>query len=204
MSPEQIDSLAWDKQQGLLPAIVQDAGSHRVLMLGYMDRAALEATLATGRVTFYSRSKQRLWMKGESSGDILQLVSLEADCDADTLLVQARPRGNTCHLGRASCFPSAPGDFLSELDALVARRERERPEGSYSTKLFEAGTRRIAQKVGEEGVETALAAVAQDDVALLDEAADLVFHLTVLLRARGLGLADVEAVLRDRHAAAAR
>lgn len=204
MSPEQIQALAWDKQQGLLPAIVQDAGSHRVLMLGYMDRAALEATLATGRVTFYSRSKQRLWMKGESSGDILELVSLEADCDADTLLVQARPRGPTCHLGRASCFPSAPGDFLAELDALVARRERERPEGSYSTRLFEAGPRRIAQKVGEEGVETALAAVVQDDVALLGEAADLVFHLTVLLRARGLGLADVEAVLRDRHAAAAR
>lgn len=204
MSPEQISSLAWDKQQGLLPAIVQDAGSHRVLMLGYMDRAALEATLATGRVTFYSRSKRRLWMKGESSGDILELVSLEADCDADTLLVQARPRGPTCHLGRASCFPSAPGDFLSELDAIVARRERERPAGSYSTRLFEAGPRRIAQKVGEEGVETALAAVAQDDVALLGEAADLVFHLTVLLRARGLGLADVEAVLRDRHAAAAR
>jgi len=204
MSPDQIQALAWDKQQGLLPAIVQDARSHRVLMLGYMDRAALEATLATGRVTFYSRSKQRLWMKGESSGDILELVSLEADCDADTLLVQARPRGPTCHLGRASCFPSAPGDFLAELDALVARRERERPEGSYSTRLFEAGPRRIAQKVGEEGVETALAAVVQDDVALLGEAADLVFHLTVLLRARGLGLADVEAVLRDRHAAAAR
>ena len=204
MSPEQISSLAWDKQQGLLPAIVQDAGSHRVLMLGYMDRAALEATLATGRVTFYSRSKQRLWMKGESSGDILELVSLEADCDADTLLVQARPRGPTCHLGRASCFPTAPGDFLAELDAIVARRERERPAGSYSTSLFEAGPRRIAQKVGEEGVETALAAVAQDDAALLGEAADLVFHLTVLLRARGLGLADVEAVLRDRHAAAAR
>ncbi|ODS64924.1 MAG: bifunctional phosphoribosyl-AMP cyclohydrolase/phosphoribosyl-ATP diphosphatase [Arenimonas sp. SCN 70-307] len=204
MSPDQIQALAWDKQQGLLPAIVQDAGNHRVLMLGYMDRAALEATLATGRVTFYSRSKQRLWMKGEGSGDILELVSLEADCDADTLLVQARPRGPTCHLGRASCFPSAPGDFLSELDAIVARRERERPAGSYSTRLFEAGPRRIAQKVGEEGVETALAAVVQDDMALLGEAADLVFHLTVLLRARGLGLADVEAVLRDRHAAAAR
>lgn len=204
MSPDQIQALAWDKQQGLLPAIVQDAGNHRVLMLGYMDRAALEATLATGRVTFYSRSKQRLWMKGEGSGDILELVSLEADCDADTLLVQARPRGPTCHLGRASCFPSAPGDFLSELDAIVARRERERPAGSYSTRLFEAGPRRIAQKVGEEGVEAALAAVVQDDVALLGEAADLVFHLTVLLRARGLGLADVEAVLRDRHAAAAR
>ena len=204
MSPEQIQALAWDKQQGLLPAVVQDARTRRVLMLGYMDRAALEATLATQRVTFYSRSKQRLWMKGESSGDVLELVSLEADCDADTLLVQATPRGPTCHLGRASCFPAAPGDFLAELDGIVARRERERPEGSYSTKLFEAGPRRIAQKVGEEGVETALAAVVQDDAALLGEAADLVFHLTVLLRSRGLGLADVEAVLRDRHAAAAR
>lgn len=204
MSPEEIQALAWDKQQGLLPAVVQDARTRRVLMLGYMDRAALEATLATRRVTFFSRSKQRLWMKGESSGDVLELVSLETDCDADTLLVQATPRGPTCHLGRASCFPGAPGDFLAELDGIVARRERDRPEGSYSTKLFEAGPRRIAQKVGEEGVETALAAVAQDDIALLGEAADLVFHLTVLLRARGLGLADVEAVLRARHAAAAR
>ncbi|KFN52176.1 hypothetical protein N790_03500 [Arenimonas malthae CC-JY-1] len=204
MSPEEIEALAWDKQQGLLPAVVQDARTRRVLMLGYMDRAALEATLATQRVTFYSRSKQRLWMKGETSGDVLELVSLETDCDADTLLVQALPRGPTCHLGRASCFPDAPGDFLAELDALVARRERDRPEGSYSTRLFEAGPRRIAQKVGEEGVETALAAVVQDDAALLGEAADLVFHLTVLLRSRGLGLADVEAVLRDRHAAAAR
>lgn len=204
MTPEQIDSLAWDKQQGLLPAIVQDAGNQRVLMLGYMDRAALAATLDSGRVTFYSRSKQRLWMKGESSGDVLELVSLEADCDADTLLVQARPAGPTCHLGRTSCFPSAPGGFLPELDALVARRERERPEGSYSTRLFADGTRRIAQKVGEEGVETALAAVAQDDAALLGEAADLAYHLLVLLRSRGLGLAEVEAVLRERHAAAAR
>ena len=117
------------------------------------------------------------------------------------LLTLAKPRGDTCHLGRKSCFPSAPGDFLAELDALVAMRERMRPEGSYTTKLFEGGVRRIAQKVGEEGVETALAGVAQDDDALLGEAADLVFHLTVLLRARGLGLADVERVLRQRHAA---
>lgn len=204
MSPEQIEGLAWEKQGGLLPAIVQDATGGRVLMLGYMDRAALAATLATRRITFYSRSRQRLWMKGETSGDVLELVSLEADCDADTLLLQARPRGPTCHLGRASCFPEAPADFLAELDALVARRERERPSGSYSTRLFEGGVRGIAQKVGEEGVETALAAVAQDDAALLGEAADLVFHLTVLLRARGLGLADVVAVLRDRHAAAIR
>jgi phosphoribosyl-ATP pyrophosphohydrolase/phosphoribosyl-AMP cyclohydrolase len=204
MSPEQIDGLAWDKQGGLLPAVVQDATGGRVLMLGYMDRAALDATLATRRVTFFSRSRQRLWMKGESSGDVLDLVAIEADCDGDTLLLQAHPRGPTCHLGRASCFAEAPENFLAQLDALVARRERERPPGSYSTRLFEAGTRRIAQKVGEEGVETALAAVAQDDAALLGEAADLFFHLTVLLRARGLGLADVVAVLRDRHAAAAR
>jgi phosphoribosyl-AMP cyclohydrolase / phosphoribosyl-ATP pyrophosphohydrolase len=201
MSPERIAALAWDKQGGLLPAIVQDARTHRVLMLGWMDRAALDATLATRRVTFFSRRRQRLWMKGETSGDVLDLVSLDADCDADTLLVQAHPRGPTCHLGRASCFPGAPGAFLPELDALLARRERERPPGSYSARLFDGGVRRIAQKVGEEGVETALAAVAQDDTALLGEAADLVFHLTVLLRARGLGLADVEAVLRDRHAA---
>jgi len=203
MTPEQIASLAWDKQQGLLPAIVQDAATHRVLMLGYMDPAALAATLATGRVTFFSRSRQRQWMKGETSGDVLELVSVDTDCDGDTLLVQARPRGPTCHLGRPSCFPDAPGAFLPELDALVARRERLRPPGSYASALFEGGVRRIAQKVGEEGVETALAAVAQDDVALLGEAADLVFHLTVLLRSRGLGLADVEAVLRDRHRAAA-
>lgn len=202
MSPEQIETLAWDKAQGLLPAVVQDAGTHRVLMLGYMDRAALAATLATRRVTFFSRSRQRLWMKGEGSGNLLELVSLEADCDADTLLVQARPRGPTCHLGRASCFADAPGDFLAQLDALVARRERERPPGSYTSRLFESGVRRIAQKVGEEGVETALAAAVQDDQALLGEAADLVFHLTVLLRARGLGLADVEAVLRGRHTGA--
>ena len=204
MSPEQIAGLAWEKQGGLLPAIIQDATGGRVLMLGYMDRAALDATLATRRVTFFSRSRQRLWMKGETSGDVLDLVAIEADCDGDPLLVQARPRGPTCHLGRASCFADAPDNFLARLDALVARRERERPPGSYTTGLFEAGTRRIAQKVGEEGVETALAAVAQDDAALLGEAADLFFHLTVLLRARGLGLDDVVAVLRDRHAAAAR
>jgi phosphoribosyl-ATP pyrophosphohydrolase/phosphoribosyl-AMP cyclohydrolase len=200
MLPEQIQALAWDKQGGLLPAVVQDAATRRVLMLGYMDQAALRATLDTRQVTFFSRSKGRLWTKGETSGDVLDLVSLEADCDADTLLVQARPRGPTCHLGRTSCFPQAPGDFLAELDALVARRELERPDGSYTTRLFAAGVRQIAQKVGEEGVETALAAVAQDDAALLGEAADLVFHLTVLLRSRGLGLQDVSAVLENRHA----
>ncbi|MFN7183428.1 MAG: bifunctional phosphoribosyl-AMP cyclohydrolase/phosphoribosyl-ATP diphosphatase HisIE [Thermomonas haemolytica] len=193
-----VEALAWDKQGGLLPAIVQDADTLRVLMLGYMDRAALQATLASGQVTFYSRSKQRLWTKGESSGHVLALVSVEADCDADTLLVQARPHGPTCHLGRASCFPEAPGDVLSALDALIARRAQERPQGSYTTRLFEAGIRRIAQKVGEEGVETALAAVAQDDEALLGEASDLLYHLLVLLRARGLGLDDARRVLAAR------
>jgi len=200
MSTEALDALDWDKQGGLLPAVVQDADTLRVLMLGYMNREALAATRASGRVTFYSRSKARLWAKGELSGNILELVAIEADCDDDTLLVQARPRGPTCHLGRVSCFPDAPASFLAELDAVVARRSIERPAGSYSTRLFEAGVLKIAQKVGEEGVETALAGAAQDDSALLGESADLLYHLLVLLRARGLSLADAVAVLRDRHA----
>jgi phosphoribosyl-ATP pyrophosphohydrolase/phosphoribosyl-AMP cyclohydrolase len=199
MTTFDIEALAWDKQNGLLPAIVQDAATLRVLMLGYMDRAALAATLASGHVTFYSRSKQRLWTKGESSGHVLALLSVDVDCDADTLLVQARPHGPTCHLDRTSCFPDAPGDGLAELDALIAQRERERPQGSYTTRLFEGGIRRIAQKVGEEGVETALAAVAQDDEALLGEAADLLYHLVVALRARGLALDDVRRVLAARR-----
>ena len=199
MATIDIDALAWDKQGGLLPAIVQDAATLRVLMLGYMDRDALGTTLSSGKVTFFSRSKARLWTKGESSGHVLELVSIEADCDEDTLLIQAHPRGPTCHLQRASCFPMAPADGLAELDALIARRERERPQGSYTTKLFESGVRRIAQKVGEEGVEIALAAVAQDDAALLGEAADLIYHLTVLLRARGLSLDDARRVLAARR-----
>ena len=194
-----IESLAWDKQGGLLPVIVQDATSLRVLMLGYMNREALMATLACGKVTFFSRSKQRLWMKGETSGNVLELVGVATDCDADTLLVQAHPHGPTCHLQRSSCFTEAPGDALAELDALIATRERERPDGSYTTKLFAEGVRRIAQKVGEEGVETALAAVAQDDEALLGEAADLLYHLAVLLRARGPSLADARQVLAARR-----
>ena len=199
VSPDTLDQLAWDKQDGLLPAVVQDASTLRVLMLGYMNREALEMTLACRQVTFFSRSKGRLWTKGERSGHVLKLVSVETDCDADTLLIQAQPQGPTCHLLRTSCFPDAPGSFLGDLDALVERRHRERPLGSYTTRLFEGGLRRIAQKVGEEGVETALAAVAQEDSDLLGEAADLVFHLLVLLRARGLSLADIEAVLRERH-----
>jgi len=199
MTVDSLSDLDWTKQDGLLPAIVQEAGSGRVLMLGYMDREALAATRASGRVTFYSRSRQKLWIKGETSGNFLQLVSIETDCDNDSLLVQAIAHGPTCHLQRTSCFASAPGNFLAELDLLVEARERERPEGSYTTKLFESGVRRIAQKVGEEGVETSLAAVVQDDQALLGEAADLVYHLLVLLRARGLSLADAVRVLEQRH-----
>jgi phosphoribosyl-AMP cyclohydrolase / phosphoribosyl-ATP pyrophosphohydrolase len=194
--------LDWSKSDGLLPAIVQHWLTGEVLMLGYMNAAALARTQELGKVTFYSRSKQRLWTKGESSGHELRLKSIRMDCDADTLLVQAEPKGPTCHLGTRSCFGDAAQPalgFLAELDTLVAHRKAELPEGSYTTRLFKDGMRRIAQKVGEEGVETALAAVVQDDEALLGEAADLVFHLTVLLRARGLGLADVVRVLAARH-----
>lgn len=199
MTVDSLPGLDWSKQDGLLPAIIQEAGTGRVLMLGYMNREALAATRASGRVTFFSRSRQRLWTKGETSGHFLQLVSIETDCDNDSLLVQAIAHGPTCHLQRASCFPSAPANFLLELDQLIATRERDRPEGSYTTKLFESGLRRIAQKVGEEGVETSLAAVVEDDQALLGEAADLVYHLLVLLRARGLSLADAVRVLEQRH-----
>lgn len=196
-----IDAVAldWEKGDGLLPAIVQDAGSRQVLMLGYMDRAALAATQQLGRVTFHSRRRGRLWTKGESSGNVLELVSIQADCDADTLLVLARPRGPTCHLGRSSCFPQPPAAVLARLDDLIRERESQRPAGSYSTRLFNEGINRIAQKVGEEGVETALAAVSGDAAALLDEAADLAYHLLVLLRARGLGLRDLEQVLAGRQ-----
>ncbi|KAG0755096.1 hypothetical protein G6F22_020722 [Rhizopus arrhizus] len=150
-------------------------------------------------MTFFSRSKQRLWTKGEQSGNVLVVQSIRVDCDADTLLVMARPAGPTCHTGAESCFDQAPKDFLGGLGQLVAMREAQRPPGSYTTSLFEGGIRRIAQKVGEEGVETALAAVAQDDEALLGEASDLLYHLLVLLRARGLSLDDARAVLEKRH-----
>ena len=195
-----VDGLAWERQQGLLPAVVQDAATLRVLMVGWMDRAALLATLETGCVTFFSRSRQRAWTKGESSGHYLHLVAIEADCDGDTLLVQAHPQGPTCHLGRTSCFPQAPAEMLRTLDALVAERQRARPADSYTTRLFDSGVRRIAQKVGEEGVETALAAVAQEPAALVGEAADLLYHLLVLLHARGLSLDAVSTELARRHA----
>jgi phosphoribosyl-AMP cyclohydrolase / phosphoribosyl-ATP pyrophosphohydrolase len=200
LDPSRLD---WAKGDGLLPVIVQHWLTGEVLMLGYMSAEALVATQESGHVTFFSRSKQRLWTKGETSGHVLVLKSVRMDCDADTLLVLAEPYGPTCHNGTSSCFGDEvqpPLGFLAELDALIAQRYAERPAGSYTTKLFEGGIRRMAQKVGEEGVETALAAVAQDDDALLGEAADLVYHLAVALRARGLGLSDVAGVLSQRHA----
>ena len=203
MNDADIDRLDWEKCDGLLPAIVQHWRSGSVLMLGYMNREAVAATLQSGKVTFFSRSKQRLWCKGETSGNHLLFKSAHADCDADALLVLAEPVGPTCHLGTDSCFGDGtkpPLAFLAALDALVERRGRERPSGSYTTTLFEAGVRRIAQKVGEEGVEAAIAAVAQDEDAVLGEVADLLFHLIVLLRARGKSLDDVAALLAQRHA----
>lgn len=199
-SREALDALEWSKGDGLLPVVVQDADSLAVLMLGYANAESLALTLATGHMTFYSRSKQRLWTKGESSGNVLAVVAVRVDCDNDTLLVSARPAGPTCHTGSDSCFERAPGNFLGRLDGLVRQREQQRPPGSYTTSLFDGEIRRIAQKVGEEGVETALAGVAQDDAALLGESADLLFHLIVLLRARGLSLADAVEVLAARHA----
>jgi len=200
IDPERLD---WNKGGGLLPAVVQHWRSGAVLMLGYMNREALEETRQSGKVTFWSRSKGRLWTKGETSGNHLVLKSVHVDCDGDALVVHAEPIGPTCHLGTASCFgdDSAPSlAFLAELDALVARRAHQRPAGSYTTQLFDAGVRRIAQKVGEEGVETALAATAPDDGELLGESADLLFHLIVLLRARGKSLDELAATLAARHA----
>ena len=203
----QIEAIDWQKSDGLIPAIVQCASSARVLMLGYVNQAALQHTLLTQNVTFFSRSKNRLWTKGETSGHMLKFVDAFLDCDRDTVLFLAHALGPTCHNGTCTCFdagckaPVGPKlSFLSDLDALIETRKRDLPEGSYTTKLFNGELRRIAQKVGEEGVETALAAVTQDDAALTGEAADLLFHLLVLLRARGLGLAEVLEVLAQRHA----
>lgn len=206
----EVEQLDWNKGDGLLPAVVQHQLSGVVLMLGWVNRESLLHTLATGHMTFWSRSKGRLWTKGESSGHVLKVSRIESDCDADTVLVLAEPVGPTCHRGTPTCFdgegeggfgadPRPAVAFLAELDALIQRRASERPAGSYTTKLFDAGLKRIAQKVGEEGVEAALAAFEPDE-ALLGEAADLIFHLLVLLRARGLGLKEVVGVLEARHA----
>lgn len=202
LDPETLD---WTKTAGLLPAIVQHADSGQVLMLGYMNREALDQTLASGRVTFFSRSRDRLWVKGETSGNTLELVDISTDCDHDSLLVLARPRGPTCHRGTTSCFDAAVLPLAAEsarLDQTIAERLRDLPEGSYTSRLVQAGVLRVAQKVGEEGVEVALAGAAQSETALIDESADLVYHLAVLLAVRGQSLARVLDRLRQRREAA--
>ena len=201
LTEQQRRELDWEKTDGLMPVIVQHAVSGEVLMLGYMNPEALDRTIESGKVTFFSRTKQRLWTKGETSGNFLNVVSITPDCDNDTLLVLVNPIGPTCHKGTSSCFGDAGHQwlFLYQLEQLLAERKHADPESSYTAKLYASGTKRIAQKVGEEGVETALAAVAQDDVALLGEAADLLYHLTVLLRARGLSLQDAKQILATRR-----
>jgi phosphoribosyl-ATP pyrophosphohydrolase/phosphoribosyl-AMP cyclohydrolase len=201
-----IPDLDWDKMHGLAPAVVQDACSGAVLMLGYMNREALAATANTGRVTFWSRSKGRVWTKGETSGHFLDVRSIAVDCDRDTLLILAQPRGPACHLGTTTCWgANAPQSlaqqlaFLAQLEQIIAQRIATRPEGSYTAKLLEGGIRRIAQKVGEEGLELALAGVAQSDAEILGEAADLLYHSLLLLKVKGLSLAQVAAELESRH-----
>jgi len=199
-----IDNLAWEKMDGLIPAIVQDFFDGRVLMQGFMNKAALETTLDTGKVTFWSRSREQIWTKGETSGHTLDLVDIHPDCDGDCLLVRAHPEGPTCHLGTHTCFDGEEKvipelTFLTELERVIAERDENRPEGSYTTSLLESGIKRIAQKVGEEGVETALAAAAGEDDELLNESADLIYHLLVLLRSRKLELGTLVEVLKVRH-----
>jgi phosphoribosyl-AMP cyclohydrolase / phosphoribosyl-ATP pyrophosphohydrolase len=203
---EQIDRIDWDKGGGLVPAIIQDALSGSVLMLGYMNREALQATLSTRRVVFFSRSRQRLWQKGETSGNSLELRELRLDCDADTLLVSVQPTGPACHTGSLTCFGDEPLAaaaslaFLAQLEQIIAQRASDNPEGSYTARLLAGGLKRVAQKVGEEGLEVALATCAENDEALLGECADLLYHLLVLLRARTLRLDQVIELLRSRHA----
>jgi phosphoribosyl-ATP pyrophosphohydrolase/phosphoribosyl-AMP cyclohydrolase len=206
VSVENLERIDWDKGAGLVPAIVQHADSGSVLMLGYMNREALRATLESGRVVFFSRSKQRLWQKGETSGHYLELRAARLDCDADTLLLSAQPAGPVCHTGSASCFgdepllAATPLSFLASLEQIIAQRSAEAPEGSYTARLIQSGVRRVAQKVGEEGLEVALAGCGEQDGALLGECADLLYHLLVLLRMRSLNLAQVIEVLKVRHA----
>ena len=201
-----VERLDFAKGDGLLPAIVQHAVTGAVLMLGYMNREALRETLMRRRVVFFSRSKQRLWEKGETSGHSLELGQIRADCDRDTLLVTAWPRGPACHLGTATCFGdealTAAGRlaFLAALEGIIAQRIAARPEGSYTARLVAEGPKRLAQKVGEEGLEVALAAAADTDDKVIAEVADLLFHLLVLLKSRELPLERVVAELQSRHA----
>ena len=206
MTLQEIESLDFDKNGGLLPAVIQHVETGAVLMLGYMNREALRETLARGRVVFFSRSRQRLWQKGETSGHFLAVHEIHADCDRDTLLVMAKPVGPVCHTGTATCFGDESRSVaerlavVATLEAVIEQRVADNTHGSYTARLFAQGRKRIAQKVGEEGLEVALAAAAETDKEVLTESADLIFHLLVLLKSRGLAFEKVIAELRSRHA----
>jgi phosphoribosyl-ATP pyrophosphohydrolase/phosphoribosyl-AMP cyclohydrolase len=194
--------LDFNKMGGLLPAIIQDARSQRVLMLGFMNSEAFEKTRKEGRVTFYSRTKERLWTKGEESGHFLNVVDITPDCDKDSLLVRVHAEGPACHTGEVSCFGVEVDeglDFIADLQEILRSRKEEMPEGSYTAKLFSNGVNKIAKKLGEEAVELVIEAKDSNDERLLEEAADLLFHMMVLLTERGYGMEDVAGVLKGRH-----
>lgn len=197
----QINNLDFNKGDGLLPVIIQDSASDKVLMLGYMNREALQRTLDERVVTFFSRSKQRLWTKGETSGHLLHVVDVKADCDRDTLLIKANPQGPVCHTGADTCFDeiNTDGDFLSHLEQVIQNRRDHPKEGSYTTSLFTKGINKVAQKVGEEAVELIIEAKDDNKELFLNEAADLVYHLLVLLAAKGYRLEEVKQILEGRH-----
>ena len=202
MKKPDLTQLDWKKMEGLLPAVVQNADTGKVLMLGYMNQEAVDKTITTGSVTFYSRSKQRLWTKGESSGNTLSLVDIVPDCDNDSLLVLATPQGPTCHRGNITCYESPtilPYEILFQLEKIINQRKNERPKNSYTTDLFNRGITRIAQKVGEEATETVIAAIAENQEAFSNEVSDLLFHLLVLICSREVSLDSVLTILTDRH-----
>ena len=196
-------NIDFDKQGGMVPAIVQDAETKNVLMLGYMNKEAFDKTMLTRKVTFFSRSRQCLWTKGETSGNFLHLVSIAVDCDNDTLLVKAIPDGPTCHLGTDTCWGEEntrnPLLFLTELQDFINKRHEEMPEGSYTTSLFQKGINKIAQKVGEEALETVIEATNGTSENLVYEASDMLYHLIVMLTSKGLRIEDVAAELAKRH-----
>lgn len=200
---ENINQIDFGKLNGLVPAVVQDDKSMKVLMVGFMNREALEKTQDLGKVTFFSRTKNRLWTKGEESGNFLNVISILVDCDNDTLLIKADPVGPVCHTGNDTCFsevnPKDDVQFLSYLQDFIDKRKQEMPEGSYTTSLFQKGTRKITQKVGEEAVETIIGAMADDDENFIYEAGDLMYHLIVLLTHKGYRIEDIIRELKKRH-----
>lgn len=193
----------FEKMGGLVPAIIQDASTNKVLMLGYMNQEAYEKTVELGKVTFYSRTRKRLWMKGEESGNVLNVVTIQNDCDNDTLLIKVNPAGPVCHTGTDTCWGECneanPLLFLSELQDFIETRYREMPEGSYTTSLFKDGINRMAQKVGEEALEAVIEAVNGSDERLIYEGSDMLYHLIVLLTSKGMRIEQMAEELQKRH-----